>query len=169
MKPKLAIVGAAALLIIVAAGLLAVLGGPPRLDSKTRRQWKDKAIGEIAEKLRNPAWLTNEMQSLRAKPSADSEWDNWISSDLILMTNGDWVVYRNVCAKEPSGIPDLFIGRGSDGGWYYSTFHFCVRMIVLKGMMDQPESLTSFKTNCYLREFDGHSDECLRSTWPPKH
>jgi hypothetical protein len=85
------------------------------------------------------------------------------------MTNGDWVVYRNVCWKEPSRIPDLFLGRASDGKWYYSTFHFCVRMIVLKDMLGQPEGLVNFRTNCYLREFDGRSDECLKSTWPLKH
>jgi hypothetical protein len=169
MKVKVRILASVALLVVMAAGWLALSGGPPRLNSKARRQWKDDAIRQISEKFSDRAWLTNEIQSLRSKPATDSEWENWISSDLILMTNGDWVVYRNVCWKEPSHIPDLFLGRASDGKWYYSTFHFCIRMIVLKDMLGQPESLANFATNCYLREFDGHSDDCLKSTWPLEH
>ncbi len=87
---------------------------------------------------------------------------------IIVMTNGQWMAYRNVCAKEKEGIPDLFLGRGSDGRWYYSTYHFCIRMIVLKDMLGQPESLAQFVQEGFLREFDGHSDECLKKTWPLK-
>ena len=98
----------------------------------------------------------------------ESEWDTWISEDLIVMTNGQWIAYRNVCQKEAEQIPDMFLGLGSDGRWYYSTYHFCVRMINLKDVMGQPKSLTEFSKIYYLREFDGHSDECLKET-RPKH
>jgi hypothetical protein len=83
------------------------------------------------------------------------------------MTNGEWMAYRNVCAKEEDRIADLVIGRGSDGKWYYSTFHFCIGMLNLR-TMEQPESLPRFQTEYFLQEFDGHSDECLKKTWPPK-
>ena len=76
------------------------------------------------------------------------------------------MAYRNICAKEKGHIPDLFIGRASDGRWYYSTYHFCMDMIVLKTMLDQPESLTKFRADCFLQGFDGRSDDCLRKTWP---
>ena len=168
MTKKLAIAGAGMLLCTVATGLL-ILGGGPRLDSKARKQWKEKAIGAIAQRSSNPAWLQKEIDSLRTKASTDREWDKWISEDLILMTNGEWMVYRNICAKEEGRIPDLFIGRGSDGKWYYSTYHFCIGMLVLKSMIDQPESLPRFRNDSYLCEFDGHSDECLKTTWPPRH
>ena len=58
--------------------------------------------------------------------------------------------------------------RGSDGKWYYSTYHFCVEMIVLRDMLDQPENLAKFRNECALREFDGHSDACLETTWPSR-
>lgn len=167
MKNKLAIAGGAALLCVVFVGLVG-LAGRERLSSKARKEWKEKAIAEITQRTGNAALLAKEIDSLKTKPSVESEWDRWISEDLILMTNDEWMVYRNICAKEKRRIPDLFIGHASDGKWYYSTYHFCIGMIVLKTMMDQPESLAKFRDECYLREFDGHSDECLKKTWPPK-
>jgi hypothetical protein len=44
-----------------------------------------------------------------------------------------------------------------------------IRMIVLKDMVGQPDSLAKFRTDCFLQEFDGRSDECLKKTWPLKH
>jgi hypothetical protein len=122
---------------------------------------------QIAKQTGDSATVSKEIEAMKATPP-ESEWDTWISEDLIVMTNGQWMVYRNVCAKEQERIPDLFLGRGSDGRWYYSTFHFCVRMINLKDVVGQPKSLTEFSRTCYLKEFDGHSDECLKDT-RPKH
>ncbi len=167
MKGKLAIAGAAALLCVAALGLAVVMGGG-RLNSKARKEWKENAIAELAQLTSDTAGVRRDIESLKTKASGGSEWDRWISEDIIVMTNGEWMAYRNTCAKEERRIPDLFIGRGSDGKWYYSTYHFCIGMIVLKSMMDQPESLTAFRRDGYLREFDGRSDECLKRTWPLK-
>lgn len=168
MKKRLLIAGAVVLLGLAALGLAALMGGE-QLNSRARKQWKNQAITEITQRTRDTSSVLKEIESLTKKPSVESEWDRWISKDLIVMTNGEWMVYRNICVKEPGHIPDLFIGRGSDGKWYYSTYHFCIRMLVLKTMLDQPESLTKFRNDCYLREFDGRSDECLKKTWPPSH
>ena len=140
-----------------------------RLNSKTRKEWKEKAIREIAQQTSDIAQVRKEIESLKTKPSEGSEWDKWISDDIIVMKNGDWLAYHNICAKEEGRIPDLVIGHGSDGKWYYSTYHFCIGMIVLKNMMDQPESLMKFRSDGYLLEFDGRSDECLKKTWLLKH
>jgi hypothetical protein len=168
MTKKLAIVGVAIGLCAAVAGVVILSGGPPRLDSKARKQWKDKAIAEISQQTKDAAPILKKIGFMKTKPSVESEWDRWISDDLIVMTNGEWMAYRNICAKQEGRIPDLFLGRGSDGHWYYSTFHFCIGMIVLKDMLDQPESLAKFKQEGFLREFDGHSDECLKKTWPPE-
>ena len=168
MKRKLAIAGAALLLCVVAFGLAVLMGGE-RLNSTARKEWKERAIAEIAQQTSDTARVRKEIAIINTKPLGDSEWDRWISEDIIVMTNGDWMAYRNTCAKEEGRIPDLFIGRGSDGKWYYSTYHFCIGMLVLKTMMDQPESLTKFRSDGYLREFDGHSNECLKKTWPLRH
>jgi hypothetical protein len=39
-------------------------------------------------------------------------------------------------------------------------------MVVLR-MEEQSDDLAAFSKSYYLREFDGHSDECLQKTWPP--
>ena len=87
------------------------------------------------------------------------------------MINGDWIAYSNVCSKQNRRIHDLFIGRGSDGKWYFSTYHFCINMIALRIRTDiegAHGSLLEFSNDCYLSEFDGSSDVCLQKTWPPK-
>jgi hypothetical protein len=120
---------------------------------------------QIAKQTSDPAAILKEIELMKATP-LESEWDTWISEGLIVMTNGQWVAYRNVCEKEAERIPDLFLGLGSDGRWYYSTYHFCVGMINLKDVMSQPKSLAEFSKTYYLREFDGHPDECLKDTRP---
>ena len=166
MRKKLAVIGIAICFCAIALGIVIFVGGPERLDSKARRQWKDNAIVQIAKQTSDSAAIFKEIEAMKTTP-LESEWDTWISEELIVMTNGQWIAYRNVCQKEEERIPDLFLGLGSDGRWYYSTFHFCVRMQNLS-VMGQPKSLTEFSRTYYLREFDGHSDECLKET-RPKH
>ncbi len=166
MRKGLAIVGTAVCLCAAAVGVVFFVGGPPRLDSKARKEWKDKAVVEIARQTSDPSFIMKEVEVMKTKSSAESEWDRWVSEDLIVMTNDEWMAYRNICVKEEGRIPDLLIGRGSDGKWYYSTYHFCIGMIVLKTMLDQPESLAKFRTDGFLQEFDERSDECLKKTWP---
>lgn len=164
MRKKLAVIGTICL-CAVALGVVTLVGGPQRLHSKARRQWKDNAIAQIANQTSDSTAILKEIKAMKTTPS-ESEWDTWISEDIIVMTNGEWMAYRNVCEKEQERIPDLFLGRGSDRHWYYSTFHFCVRMINLKDVMGQPKSLAEFSKTYYLREFDGHSDQCLEETRP---
>ena len=167
MRKKLAVIGTAICLCAVALGVVIFFGGPQRLNSKTRRQWKDNAIVQIAKQTSDSAAIFKEIEAMKTTPLDSEWWHTWISEDLIVMTNGQWIAYRNICQKEDERIPDLFLGLGSDGRWYYSTFHFCVRMQNLS-VMGQPKSLTVFSKKYYLREFDGHSDECLKDT-RPKH
>ena len=167
MRKKLAVIGTAICLCAVALGVVIFVGGPERLDSKARRQWKDNAIVQIAKQTSDSAGILKEIEAMKTTLLDSEWWDTWISEDLIVMTNGQWIAYRNICQKEDEQIPDLLLGLGSDGRWYYSTFHFCVRMQNLS-VMGQPKSLTEFSKKYYLREFDGHSDECLKDT-RPKH
>ena len=168
MRKKLVIAGVVGVLCLAAYGPTVLTGGE-RLSSKARKSWKENAITEIAQRCSDPARILKAIEALKTKTPVEAEWNRWMSEDLIVMTNGEWMVYRNICAKEKGHIPDLFLARGSDGRWSYSTYHFCIGMIVLKDMMDQPESLAKFIQEGCLREFDGRSDECLKKTWPPKH
>lgn len=152
--------------ILIAAGCM-FTGRGPSLRSSARRVWKETALAEISARVAEPAWADREIAELKTRAAAHSSGsDAWLSERLILMRNGDWLTYVNICRDEDPHIHDLFLGRGSDGQWYYSTYHFCRQMLVLR-TEDPSESLAAFAKAYYLRPFDGYSDECLQKTWPP--
>ena len=164
MKKKLIIIGTCGLLIVIGA---VAIGGRDTLRSGARRDWKETAIVGISSRLADPAWASNELAELKMEGAVEaSDSDGWLSKRLIVMRNGDWLAYSSICRKENSSIHDLFLGRGSDDQWYYSTYHFCVGMVVLR-MEEQSEDLAAFANAYHLRPFDGRSDECLQKTWPP--
>ena len=164
VKRFLIIAGVVSVLAAVALIAIAVRYAP---SSSARRAWKEKATGEISARVADPTWPSNELAHLKAKGTNDpGDSDTWLSERLIVMRNGDWLAYANICQKQDSRIRDLFFGRGSDGRWYYSTYHFCIGMLVLR-MEEQSDDLAAFSKTYYLRQFDGHSDECLQKTWPP--
>lgn len=154
------------LFLLVAAGVIfaaVVVTRPLRdpLHTSARREWKQQHLAEIAARVTEASWPSNEL----ARMDSETEEARWLSDRLIRMESGEWLAYASVCAKEPAGIADLFVARGSDGKWYYSTYHFCIGMLVLK-WDNEPKNLAEFTTNYWLREFDGQSDVCLEKTWP---
>ncbi len=164
MKKVAVIAGACAVFLAAAVIIAAALFFP---SATARHGWKEKAIADISSRVADPTWVTNEVARLNRHGTNDpSDSDGWLSERLILMRNGDWLAYSSVCQKENRRIADLFIARGSDGRWYYSTFHFCKGMLDLK-MEEESEDLPAFVKAYSLRSFDGHSDECLQKTWPP--
>jgi|GEM_PF-2619333 hypothetical protein len=135
-----------------------------RLDSPQRKAWKDESLARLVERTANVQWLTDELSRFNSENFNADDPEKWLSDQLILMRNGDWLAYASICQKENARIADMFLARGSDGRWYYSTYHFCKSMLELR-MNDQPSDLRSFITDYSLREFDGKSDECLQPTW----
>jgi len=168
MKKKAIIAGLGILALLGAVGLVLSQRGD-RLHAKARKDWKDQAIIEIARRAADTNWLAIETGTLK-KGAAQKDADEgaWLTDHLILMTNGEWIVYASKCSKEDRRIHDIFLGRGLNGKWYYSTFHFCKRMLVLT-VDEQPGSVAQFAETYFLREFDGISDDCLQKTWPPEH
>jgi predicted nuclease of restriction endonuclease-like (RecB) superfamily len=157
--------GIGLVMAVAAVGLAVWIKHSTGLYGSERRAWKDQAIVEIERTAADNKGLAAEVEKLKAACAADPEGEAWASPQLLLMKNGDYLVYANICAKEDVRIPDIFIGRGSDGKWYYSTFHFCVGAMVLM-MGERPASLQQFVDWYYLEEFDGRSDKCLERTWP---
>jgi hypothetical protein len=165
VKKWLILAGVAA--VLTATAVLVVFSGRDPLQSRARRNWARKSIAEIAARVAEPAWPTNEFSRLKPQRTGESsEEASWISDHIILTRKGEWLAYASVCRKEDGRIHDIFLARGSDGRWYYSTYHFCVRMIGLR-IDDQPEDLAGFARTYYLRTFDGRPDDCLKKTWPP--
>jgi len=163
MRRKWIIVLAVIVVLALVAGILAVKSGD-RLHAPARKQWKEQALSDITGRIADANWLALEMKKVKASAASDTQL--WFSDGLIVMSNADWIAYAAECSKKDSRIHDIFIGRGSDGKWYYSTYHFCIGMLELR-MDDQSESLTNFLAKYFAREFDGRSDDCLEKTWPP--
>src|SRR2546426_4981267 len=136
-----------------------------------RRQWKNDAIPAIGNLADDKIRRAREIEAL-TKPTNDRRViaQGWLTDKMILMQNGEWLVYESHCSKEkPRLVKDIFLAKGSDGNWYYSTFHFCVGMIGLLGEQEtQPFNLAMFVHEYNLRQFDGRSVECLKvhKTWP---
>jgi len=136
-----------------------------------RRHWKDAAIPNITGWAEDKNWRAQEIGILTDRTSNRRVLaEGWLTDKMILMQSGEWLVYKSHCSKErPHLVKDIFLAKGSDGKWYYSTFHFCVGMVALLGEQEtQPPNLAMFVHEYNLRQFDGRSDECLKETgtWP---
>jgi hypothetical protein len=161
------VVAAVAILVLGAMSVACVVTRPSDLlRSDARRQWKDRAIAAIDRRLDDKQWLTEKLAGLKSTAATKPLQGGWVGDELLLAKNGDWIICQNICAKDQhtSVRKDLFIGRGSDGKWYYSTFHFCVAKCTLL-MERQPDTLAQFADAYWLVPFDPKSDECLNVTW----
>jgi hypothetical protein len=160
--------------LITASCVLAVAIGAwmarpePGLKSSHRRAWKNRAVADIARFVADSAAIDREINQVKARvANQPDEEDAWISDQLVLMVNGEWLAYTNICWKEDPQMKDLFLARGSDGRWYFSTYHFCKHMISLR-VERQTSDLTNFIKSYCLQPFDGRSDKSLERTWPLK-
>jgi hypothetical protein len=131
--------------------------------TQARKAWKERSLSEINSLVNQPVELNRLAEAMKTRDAASD--DRWLSDRLMLLNNGEWLAYRSICSKENPKIADLFLARGSDGNWYYSTYHFCKGMIVLQGDFP-PESISNFVQEYFLQKFDGQSDDCLEKTWP---
>ena len=136
-----------------------------RYRTRTRNEWKAAAIADINRFWNNPEWFVNEKAKLGTSP-VDEYITDWFTQHLIVMKNGDWIICSAIARKSDWRIDDIFVGRASDGKWYYSTYHFCVDMCTLQMGEGRPENLNGFIKQFYLREFDGSPSTKLESTWP---
>jgi hypothetical protein len=155
----------AIIVVLVGLGILAVWL-PRRNAQAARKAWKEKAVLQIAAWENGPA-ISNDVLMLRpVAPTHDNEV-GWVGTNVLLMTNGEHLVYaaRHGRDNPLNPIHHLFLARGSDGRWLYSTYHFCNDMVGIFAE-DPPGSLAEFQKTYFARQFDGKSDECLQKTWP---
>jgi hypothetical protein len=127
-----------------------------RMTGVARGEWKNQAITRIEKRSADDPWIKSTI--------ASSSQSGWNGDELLMMKNGEWIICQSICSKQNWFIHDLFVGKGSDGKWYYSTFHFCINKTVLRDE-SQPETLAQFVSAYWLTPFDGKSDACLQTTW----
>jgi hypothetical protein len=160
----LSVLGVAVLAVVA----VALLGMPDGGRLRARRAWKEAAIPEIARRADDKDWVAKETAMLKESSEREPRViaEHWLNDRMILMANGEWLVYKSHCHKvPPHDVRDICLAKGSDGKWYYTTCHFCVGMTALRMMQrTQPTDLASFAKRYHLREFDGKSDECLKET-----
>ena len=153
-----------ALPLIVLLALIACWGGFVLLRKYSQGDWKERAIAAIDHYSKDKAWSALEVEEISKSQGPDKHgW--WFSEEMVLMQNGEWITFANACGKSNWRVGDIFIGRGSDDQWYYTSYHFCIGMTVLN-LDPQPASLEEFRTTYFLKSFDGKSDDCFQKTWP---
>lgn len=157
------IVLSGALLLAITALLL---GAKATAQSHARRQraaWEAKALPGLAGLSLTNQQILTEIDQIR-NPIPPSNF-GWANEHVILMTNGEYLVYAWHHGANNGFVDHLFLAHGSDGGWYYSTYHFCNSMVGIQS--DNPAgSIGEFAKRYSVRSFDGKSDECLNHTWP---
>ena len=147
------------LVVLLASGVAVV----KHQDEHARKIWKDETLAQLAKtSLTNDEILTEIDQIKHPTPDLNFRWAN---EDVLLMTNGEFLVYAFRHGFNDGFIDHLFLAHGSDGKWYYSTYHFCNHMAAVIGE-DPPGSIAEFAKRYSVREFDGTSDICLQHTWP---
>ena len=120
MKSKFKWVLFAAAILVVAVVSYAFISLPSadRRYAKPRKEWQDNAIPSVQRKAGDSAWITTQVAALNTTIAAGRNSNrDWIGDELLLMENGDWIVYALQCSKADQRIHDIFIGRASDGKW----------------------------------------------------
>jgi len=155
----------------VAALFIAMLIAFPIYRHIARQTWKNRSIAEIHALTELPHMVDQEISKIKSAPQADAAEnsilaDGWLSCNIMLMKNGEWLAYRYSNSHESPMISDHFIAKGSNGKWYYTSNHFCKGMLCLLQDMDsnQPPSISFFIRAYHLNEFDGKSGKCLNET-----
>jgi hypothetical protein len=161
-------------LLIVALVVAVIVGVPVALSwryraarRRFRRRWKNAAVERIARLSEDASWIQEEIRAAGNGKGVLRAEQPWLREEVIVMADGDRIVYRStgdMPRHDRHRMGDLFIGRASNGKWYYSSYHFCGCMYNLM-TEGQPPDLARFIKAFSLVEFDGKSDKCLGKTW----
>jgi hypothetical protein len=133
---------------------------------RERAQWKGPTLERLAGLSITNEEIRRELDELKAGPKPNIDLC-WTDDQVLLMTNGEYIIFAFRHGANNGFVDHLFLGHGSDGRWLYSTYHFCNRMAAVR-VDDPPGSIAEFAKRYSAREFDGKSDECLQHTWPLK-
>jgi cell division protein FtsB len=152
-------------LLIIAAALAGFWQFMKQREHQARAQWKGQALARLAELSITNEEILRELDDLKGGPTPSLDF-GWTHENVLLMTNGEYIVYAHRHGANNGFVDHLFLGHGSDGRWLYSTFHFCNSMAAVQGDAP-PGSIDEFAERYSARQFDGKSDECLQRTYPP--
>jgi hypothetical protein len=132
-----------------------------------RSAWKTATVSRLAALSLTNEVIRTEIESIKSRSHADFD-NGWIEDHVLLMTNGEFLVYAFRHGFNSGFVDHLFLAHASDGRWLYSTYHFCNQMAAIRNE-NPPASINAFEKAYSAREFDGKSDDCLTHTWPLEH
>src|SRR5207253_303219 len=92
-----------------------------------RTTWKSAALGQLAGLSITNERISAQIKALKASTIHEGYRD-WVGDDVLLMTNGDFLIYAFRHGFNNGFVDHLFLAHTSDGRWLYSTYHFCNRM-----------------------------------------
>ena len=130
---------------------------------RTRRNWKTATLQKLTQTQIDNEEIRTEIDQIK-NPTPNLNF-GWAHDQVILMINGEYLVYAFWHGFNSGTVDHLFLARGTDGKFYYSTYHFCSHMAGICGE-DPAGSIAEFAMRYSVRDFDGKSDECLKHTWP---
>ena len=135
-------------------------------EHRARADWMATTLPRLASLSLTNEDINRELESLKATRGAGDRQE-WAGDHVLLMTNDEYLVYASRHGFNNGFVDHLFLAHGSDGSWYYSTYHFCNHMV---GVISDnpPGSIAEFARTYSARRFDGKSDVCLQHTWPEK-
>lgn len=133
---------------------------------RARAEWMATTLPRLAEKSLTNEDINRELEALKANRGA-GDLQEWTGDHVLLMANDEYLVYEYRHGFNNGFVDHLFLAHGSDGRWYYSTYHFCNHMATVT-FAGPPGSIAEFARTYSAREFDGKSDVCLQHTWPEK-
>lgn len=149
--------------ILGALGLL-VLVSCHHVLSRERTAWMRETLPRLADLSITKDSIAMELRELRANVEQE-EPPKWIGRNIVLMTNDQFLVYAYRHGANDRWPHHLLLARGSDGRWFYSSYHFCNELNMIRGD-PQSGSIDEFVSRYPIAQFDGRSDECLKPTWP---
>jgi hypothetical protein len=129
---------------------------------QARTHWKSEALERLTRLSITNDVVRRELDELRMPKTKDIDF-GWAHEHVLLMTNGESIIYEYRHGANMYFPPHLFLGHCSDGRWLYSSYHFCNSMNMVR-FDDPPGSVAEFAKRYAARECDGKSDECLRMT-----
>ncbi len=135
-------------------------------EQRTRADWMATTLPRLASLSFTIEDINRELETLKASRRAGDR-QKWAGDHVLLMTNDEYLVYASRHGFNNGFVDHLFLAHGSDGSWYYSTYHFCNHMVGVNSD-SPPGSIAEFARTYSARQFDGKSEVCLQHTWPEK-
>jgi len=145
MRNRKVLILCASFLVVGLIGIISVILVLRRSGNKYVDGIRAEAFSTVKKLASDEKWIKDNLGKGKEK---------WLSDHMIAMRNGEWMIYYYRTSKQDTdccGGYDIFVGKGSDGKWYVTKYHFCLHMFVVD-FTGQPFDLATFRQEYELIE-----------------